>query len=101
MKIILLLLLFVFISNSSNDPNKKKEKENEFHNKLYECIINSKNLTKELKTNLEENKNKLIEKGLSMRLGRVLPKFDKLDEKDQKIIIECRKNITSNFEDKK
>ena len=97
----LLLILFVFISNSSIDPNKKKEKENEFHNKLYECIINSKDLTKELKTNLEENKNKLIEKGLSMRLGRVLPKFDKLDEKDQKIIIECRKNITSNFEDKK
>ena len=95
MKFILFILLFVLISNNQNDlsSNKAQNKENEFHEKFYDCIINSAELTSSLKTTLEENKMKLVKKNKPLRIGRILPKFKDLSEKDQKIIIECKKTI--------
>ena len=103
MKFILFILLFALISNNQNDPssNKAQNKENEFHEKYYDCIINSTELTASLKTTLEENKMKLAKKNKPLRIGRILPKFKDLNEKDQKIIIECKKTISDQLKENK
>ena len=77
MKFILFILLFALISNNSNDSsqNNVQNKENDFHEKYYDCIINSAELTKSLKTTLEENKMKLAKKNKPLRIGRILPKL--------------------------
>jgi len=103
MKFILFILLFALISNNQNDSSKNnvQNKEKEFHEKYYDCIIKSAELTESLKTTLEENKMKLEKKNKPLRIGRILPKFKDLNENDQKIIIGCKKTISDEFEKSK
>ena len=95
MKYILLILLLVLITSSSdNSRNKVSQKLNLFHNKIYDCIINHKELSLNLTSIMKENKEKLEKNEKPLRVAKIIPKFSSLDENDQNIIIECKKNIT-------